>query len=55
MGGFFPGKEKMPINPDIYKMIMDSHKFDHEYATKCIEANRHNYITATYNLIHKKQ
>jgi len=32
MGGFFPGKEKMPINPEIYRMILEQHKFDNEYA-----------------------
>ena len=34
--------------------MQDQHRFDGEYAIKCIEANRHNTITATYHLIHKK-
>eukprot|EP00347_Sterkiella_histriomuscorum_P003070 403365705 len=55
MGGFLPGKEKMPINQDIYNMIIEQQKFDQEYSVKCIEANRHNSITATYHLIYKKQ
>lgn len=54
MGGFFPGKEKMPITNDIYSLIIEQQKFDQEYAVKCIEANRHNSITATYHLIYKK-
>lgn len=54
MFGLFPGKEKMPYNESIYKQMQDQHKFDSEYAIKCMEANRHNTITATYHLIHKK-
>jgi 5'-AMP-activated protein kinase catalytic alpha subunit len=37
--------------------ILDSLKkfgFDKEYALKCIEANRHNHVTTTYNLLLKK-
>lgn len=54
MGGFFPGKEKMPVNDQIFSMIIDQQKFDVDYSVKCIEANRHNHITATYHLIYKK-
>ena len=32
-----------------------SYDFDSDYARKCIEANKHNHITATYNLMLKKQ
>ena len=44
----------MPVNELIYKQLLTEHKFDPEYAVKCIEANRHNQITATYHLLHKK-
>ena len=45
----------MPINGTIYNlMIEEQHSFEEEYSTKCIEANRHNHITATYHLIHKR-
>ena len=54
MGGFFPGSEKMPINEQIFRVIIEDQQFDHDYAVKCIEANRHNHITATYHLVHKK-
>lgn len=36
-------------------MIVEKQKFDKEYAVKCIEANRHNFITATYHLVYKSQ
>lgn len=52
--GLYPGKEKMPYNELIFKGMQDQHRFDSDYAVKCIEANRHNNITATYHLIHKK-
>lgn len=52
--GLFPSKEKMPYNETIFKVMQEQHKFENEYAVKCIEANRHNTITATYHLIHKK-
>ena len=35
--------------------MLDDHTFDNEYAIKCIEANRHNQITATYHLIYKRE
>jgi hypothetical protein len=35
--------------------MQDQHRFESDYAIKCIEANRHNTITAAYHLIHKKQ
>lgn len=54
MCGLFPGKEKMPYNNDIFSLMQENHKFDNEYAIKCIEANRHNQITATYHLLHKR-
>jgi len=28
--------------------------FNEDYARKCIEANKHNHITATYHLLMKK-
>lgn len=44
----------MPFLDSIFKIMMDENSFDHEYAVKCIEANRHNQITATYHLINKR-
>ena len=53
--GLFPGKERMPYNEQIFKMIQENNNFDEEYSIKCIESNRHNTVTAVYHLIHKKQ
>ena len=33
---------------------MESHKIEGDYARKCIEANKKNQVTATYNLLLKK-
>ena len=52
--GYFPGKEKMPIEEKLYDKIIDEFNFDRKYAQKCIEDNRHNHITACYHLIDKR-
>jgi hypothetical protein len=44
----------MPVEDVIYEAILDEFGFDPDYAVKCIEANRHNNITATYHLLYKK-
>ena len=33
---------------------MEDHNIEIDYARKCIEANKHNHVTATYYLILKK-
>ncbi len=33
---------------------MEDYGFEKDYSIKCLEANRHNHITATYHLINKK-
>ena len=35
-------------------MMLDEFNYDPDYSVKCIEANRHNQITATYHLMSKK-
>ena len=44
----------MPLDNVIYEQILDKFNFDPDYSVKCIEANRHNDITATYHLMQKK-
>lgn len=44
----------MPLNNAIYEQILEQFGFDADYTVKCIEANRHNNITAAYHLMHKK-
>lgn len=34
--------------------MIEDFSFEEEYAIRCMEANRHNHITATYHLINKK-
>ena len=52
--GLFPGQEPMPVNDKMYQMMLDEFNYDPDYSVKCIEANRHNQITATYHLLTKK-
>lgn len=42
------------MEDSIYEQILDEFGFDPDYAVKCIEANRHNNITATYHLLYKR-
>ena len=52
--GLFPGLQKMPWNNDLLHKLIEDYHFEEEYAIRCMEANRHNHITATYHLINKK-
>ena len=52
--GLFPGQEPMPVNDKMYQIMLDEFNYDPDYSVKCIEANRHNQITATYHLLSKK-
>ena len=52
--GLFPQKEFMPLNNTVYEQILEQFGFDADYTVKCIEANRHNNITAAYHLMYKK-
>ena len=52
--GLFPGKEQMPVNPSLFNSMIEDYGFEREYAQKCIEANRHNHITATFHLLYKR-
>ena len=52
--GLFPGQQPMPVNDKLYQMMLDEFNYDPDYSVKCIEANRHNQITATYHLLTKK-
>jgi 5'-AMP-activated protein kinase catalytic alpha subunit len=44
----------MPISDSLLALIIEDYGFEKEYSIKCLEANRHNHITATYHLINKK-
>lgn len=52
--GLFPGLQKMPWQPELLGKLIEDYHFEEEYAIRCMEANRHNHITATYHLINKK-
>jgi hypothetical protein len=52
--GLFPGLQKMPYDKDLLKKLIEDYSFEEDYSIRCLEANRHNHITATYHLINKK-
>jgi len=52
--GLFPGLQKMPFDKDLLKKLIEDYSFEEDYSIRCLEANRHNHITATYHLINKK-
>jgi 5'-AMP-activated protein kinase, catalytic alpha subunit len=52
--GLFPQKEFMPFNNTVYEQALEQFGFDADYTVKCIEANRHNSVTAAYHLMYKK-
>lgn len=47
------GIDPVPMDPIILESL-SQYKIDVEYARKCLEANKHNHITATYYLLLKK-
>jgi 5'-AMP-activated protein kinase catalytic alpha subunit len=47
------GIDQVPIDPEILSGLSE-YDIDVEYARKCLEANKHNHITATYYLLLKK-
>ena len=51
--GTIVGIDQVPIDLEILNSLND-YQIDVEYARKCLEANKHNHITATYYLLLKK-
>lgn len=52
--GLFPTFQKMSFNESLLDSLIGEYGFEKDYSIKCLEANRHNHITATYHLINKK-
>ena len=52
--GLYPTIQKMPYTESLLKVIVEEFGFEKDYSIKCLEANRHNHITATYHLLQKK-
>ncbi len=51
--GTIMGIDPVPIDPSILSQLKD-YNINIDYAKKCLEANKHNHITATYFLLLKK-
>lgn len=52
--GIIVGTDQIPVDESILKE-MKKYDYDLDYSQKCIEANKHNHITATYNLLLKSR
>lgn len=52
--GLYPSIQKMPMSDSLLNLIIEDYGFEKDYSIKCLEANRHNHITATYHLINKR-
>lgn len=52
--GIIVGQDQIPVEDRIVKE-MEQYKFTSDYSKKCIQANKHNHITATYHLLVKKE
>ena len=52
--GIIVGTDQIPVDD---KLLDELKKFDHDldYSRKCIEANKHNNVTASYNLLLKSR
>ena len=44
----------MLLDEELLDSILEEYGFEKDYSMKCLEANRHNHITATYHLIAKR-
>lgn len=51
--GIIVGNDQIPANEGLLNKCIDL-GYEGDYALKCIEANKHNSVTATYNLLLKK-
>lgn len=51
--GTIVGIDPVPLDPVILESLSE-YGIDVEYARKCLEANKHNHLTATYYLLLKK-
>ena len=52
--GIIVGTDQIPVDENL---LQEMKKFDYDldYSRKCIEANKHNHVTATYNLLLKSR
>ena len=51
--GIIVGQDQIPVSDSLIKQ-MKQYDIESDYATKCVEVNKHNHVTATYHLLMKK-
>lgn len=49
------GLDPMPIDSEIVDLMKTEYQIDQSYTRKCIQANKHNQISATYYLLFKEK
>lgn len=52
--GIIVGYNKIPVDHEILKGLINYNNYDLDYVQTCVEANRHNEVTVTYYLAMKK-
>jgi hypothetical protein len=52
--GIIVGTDQIPVDDELLNDLKQ-YDYDLDYSRKCIEANKHNHITATYNLLQKSK
>jgi 5'-AMP-activated protein kinase catalytic alpha subunit len=51
--GIIVGLNAIPVNRKVLDIIETNYDFDREHAKKCLQQNKHNYLTTTYYLVYK--
>lgn len=51
--GLIIGKNEIPVEPSMLKYL-DKFGFKADFARACLNNNKHNQVTTTYYLLHKK-
>lgn len=53
-GGVNAKVKAVPVNYEVIRML-EKYGFEHKYASKCVEMNKHNSVTSTYYLLLKQK
>ena len=53
--GIKVGYDPIPIDKSVLKHMHSEFEINQEYAAKCIQANKHNHVSATYYLLLKEK
>jgi len=51
--GIIVGLNAIPVNRKVLDIVETNYDFDRDHAKKCLQQNKHNYLTTTYYLVYK--